>query len=909
MKIHHLAVEEAFLSLHSRPEGLTSEEAGRRLTEFGHNRVKRLERTPLWQQFAHGFTHFFALILWIAVVLAFLAEYFEPGASMATLGCAILGVIVINGLFSFWQEYRAERALAALQELLPHEVKVARDRKVQQLPAAELVPGDVILLDDGDDIPADCRVVEAFAVRVNNATVTGESLPKGRDAHPSQEELFHHSRNILLAGTSMVAGQARALVFATGMQTEFGQIAHLSQDSRARLSPLQKEIVRLSRVVAVLALVLGVVFFLIGQMLGLSFWHNFIFAIGIIVANVPEGLLPTVTLSLAMASQRMARRQALIRHLPSVETLGCATVICTDKTGTLTENRMEVQRLFFGGQFQGVEAANARSRRFFEVAVFCHTLKQVENHGQATTLGDPMEIALVEMGRQLLPAIPDYPREDEVPFDSDRKRLSTLNRTPDGLVLYTKGALETVLPLCQRIECNGKVESLTTDWSRKLLEAQDAMAEDGLRVLAFAYRQVMPGEEHDRLEEDLVLCGLVGLRDPPRPEVPAAMRQCQAAGIKVIMVTGDHPETARAIARQIGLITSSHPVIISGEELRRLSSTQLQLTLDAPEILFARVGADQKMRIVQALKAKGQVVAVTGDGVNDAPALRHADIGIAMGRSGTDVARAASDMVLLDDNFATIVSAIEEGRTVYANIRKFLTYILTSNVPELVPYLAFVLFKIPLALTIIQILAVDLGTDMLPALALGVEPPDQEVMRQPPRSRQEPLLNLSLLLRSYGFLGVLEATAAMAAFFFVLLGGGWSYGQVLSTSDTLYLQATTACLSAIIVMQVINVFLCRSDWDSAIASGFWSNPWILAGIIAEVMLIGLIGFTAMGNFLFATAPIPFTVWLFVFPFALGMFGLEEGRKWLVRLWKKPRSFLVMPDRQPSGTPQPDSAAS
>ncbi|HLB02239.1 MAG TPA: cation-transporting P-type ATPase [Nitrospiria bacterium] len=888
MKIHHLTVQEALKSLQSGVDGLSGPEARRRFMEFGPNQVERVKKEPLAFQFLRGFTHFFALILWVAAGLAFFAEWNDPGKGMAALGLAILGVILVNALFSFTQEFRAERAISALQKLLPHLVKALRDRKVVQIPAAELVPGDLILLEQGDNIPADCRLVQGFGVRVNNATITGESLPKARDEHPSTEEDLTQSKNVLLAGTSLVSGETKALVFATGMHTEFGKIAHLTQTAGEALSPLQKEVILLSRMVALLATALGVIFFFIGRALGLSFWENFIFAIGIIVANVPEGLLPTLTLALAMGSQRMARRNALIRHLPSVETLGSATVICTDKTGTLTQNRMAVKRIYLSDQLyhpaELYQDAHLKEdyRFFFEVALFCQDLKTVVKQGREELLGDPMELSLVEMAKKVIPGVEEYPRVDEIPFDSDRKRLSTLHNTPRGLMLYTKGALEMLLPLCHQVQMGVEVRPLTSGLKEQFLKAQESMAEEGLRVLAFAHRAIPEGYDLLRLEENLILSALVGLEDPPRPEVLEAIQKCKGAGIKVIMVTGDHPHTARAIAREIGLVRSPTPVIVRGEELRRISDTQLQLALDAPEIIFARVGADQKMRIVSALKRKGEIVAVTGDGVNDAPALRQADIGIAMGITGTDVAREAADMVLMDDNFASIVSAVEEGRAVFANIRKFLTYILTSNVPEIVPYLAFVLFKIPLPLTIIQILAVDLGTDMLPALALGAEKPEPQVMQRPPRSPKERLWNWSLIARAYLFLGVMESVAAMAAFFFVLHGGGWQYGQDLGRNELLYLQATTACLSAIIIMQVVNVFLCRSDRESAFSFGLFSNKLILWGIITEVVLILLIDYTPWGNLIFGTAPISKGAWLFVIPFAMGMLILEELRKWFLR---------------------------
>ncbi|MDD5240172.1 MAG: cation-transporting P-type ATPase [Sulfuricella sp.] len=889
MKIHHLTAAETIKSLNSTPDGLSGGEVARRLGEFGPNRVERIAKEPLALRFLKEFTHFFALILWFAAALAFAAEFSGPGKGMATLGWAILGVILINGVFSFWQEYRAEKALAALENLLPHQVKVLRSGKIGEIPAAELVPGDILILQEGDDIPADCRLIEAFGVRVNNATVTGESLPKARDAHPADADDLLGAKNILLAGTSLVSGEAKAVVFATGAHTEFGKIAHLTLTAGGALSPLQREIARLSRLVAVLATLLGVIFFVAGQFIGLTIWESLIFAIGIIVANVPEGLLPTVTLALAMATQRMARRNALVRHLPAVETLGSATVICTDKTGTLTQSRMAAKEVFLAAEIHVVAdfacdpilLKNYRS--FLETALLCHNLRVTGENGASELLGDPMEIALVRMAQDALPELPAYPRMDEVSFDTDRKRLSTLHRTPAGLALYTKGALETLLPLCAYVKIGTKTLPLTPELREKFVAAQEAMAEKGLRVLAFAHRDAIPENcSREQWEQDMTLTGLAGLEDPPRPEVPEAIRKCHEAGIRVIMVTGDHPHTARAIAREIGLTRSNAPLVINGEELQRMSGIQLQLALDAPEIIFARVGADQKLRIVTALQSKGETVAVTGDGVNDAPALKQADIGIAMGISGTDVAREAADMVLLDDNFATIVAAIEEGRAVFENIRKFLTYILTSNIPELVPFLAFVLFRTPLPLTIIQILAVDLGTDMLPALGLGTEKPHPGVMQKPPRSRHDRLLNWPLLVRAYLFLGVMEAAAAMAAFFFVLHHAGWRYGQPLAAADPLYLQATTATLSAIIAMQVMNVFLCRDSREPAYSPGLSGNRLIWAGIVTEIALIILIDYTPWGNLVFGTASIGVEVWLFAMPFALGMAVLEESRKWVVR---------------------------
>ncbi len=471
----------------------------------------------------------------------------------------------------------------------------------------------------------------------------------------------------------------------------------------------------------------------------------------------------------------------------------------------------------------------------------------------------------------------DVATEGEIPFDSDRRRMSVVVAIGGERWLYCKGAPEAVLPLCDRIDDRGALLPLDDEGRRRITAAQEAMAEGGLRVLAFACRKLAAGEATE--ERNLALSGLVGLHDPPRAEAPEAIARCRSAGIKVIMVTGDHPHTAVAIAREIGLVKSASPVVIQGEALRKMTPAQLQIALDSPEIVFTRVTAEQKLTVVEGLKRKGHVVAVTGDGVNDAPALRAAHIGIAMGISGTDVAKEAADMILLDDNFASIVSAIEEGRAVFANIRKFLTYILTSNIPELVPYLAFVLFRIPLPLTIIQILAVDLGTDMLPALALGAERPHRALMERPPRPAREPLLTWPLLARAYLWLGMLQAAASMAVFFFVLQGGGWAYGEVLGATDPLYLQATTACLAAIVMAQVVNVFLCRHPEASALRSAPPGQPVAPGGDRGRDRphprdrLHARSGMRRSGR-----GPSPAEPWLLMILFALGIGLLEELRK-------------------------------
>lgn len=886
MKLHQLSVSEALASVRSSAQGLAASEAAARRVEYGPNRVEPLARESAWLRLLKEFTHLFSIILWIAAGLAFLADWFDPSQGMARVGWAVVLVILVSGLFSFWQEVRVERTLAALQGLLPQQCEVLRDGAVARLAAEALVPGDVVLLAQGDNVPADCRLIEAFGLRVNRATVTGESRPRSCDAAPSAEELALDARNILLAGTSVVSGQGRAVVFATGAHTEFGRIAHLTQAAAGEDSPLRREIARLSRSIAILALCIGAAFFVIGQMAGVPFWRDTILSLGIIIALVPEGLLPTLTLSLVLAAQRLARKNVLIRHLPSVETLGSVTVICTDKTGTLTENHMRASRVVLG--LEALDAAALAARPdlvaahplFFRVARWCQDLTETRDKGHSRFDGDPLEIALVEMSAAFAP--PPPARSEEWPFDSERMRQSVRYPDADGPLLVCKGAPESVLPLCETILLPAGPAPLDTATRARLQRAQDDMAEAGLRVIALAARR-LPAECPPGLEEQaLALCGLVGIADPPRAGVEAAIATCHSAGIKLIMVTGDNPRTALAIARQIGLVKGNAPGVITGPELSRLHPAQLQLALDAPEILFARVAADQKMRIVEALKAKGHVVAVTGDGVNDAPALSAAHIGIAMGKSGTDVAKEAADMVLLDDHFASIVNAIEEGRAVFQNIRKFLTYVLVHNVAELVPTLAFALFHIPLPLTPVQALAIDMGTDSLTALGLGVERGDPGLMRRPPRPRGERLLSLAVALRAYVFLGLFEAAAVLAAFFHVLDAGGWAYGTDLAANDPLYRQATTASFAAIVLLQIVNVFLCRSAWRSAFSTGLGGNPLILCGVALEAGLLGLISYTAWGNALFGTAPLPLDVWLFLLPWAAGMLAIEEARKWLVR---------------------------
>ncbi len=889
MAIQALKSDDVYSALHTGPSGLDEDEASQRLKTFGLNKIIETQKVSLFRSILKHFTNLLALLLWAASIAALAGEILRPGEGFFILGLAILGVILINGGFAFYQEYKAEKAFVELRKLLPYMVTVVRNGREKYFPATEIVPGDVVLLKEGDRVPADIRLLDVSEIKVDNSSLTGESKPVRRDpdVHPDVE--LADSQNIVFAGTSVVQGRGRGVVFATGMSTEFGKIARLTSEVASGMSPLELETIRVTRTITAMAVALGIVFFVAGIFLGRGFWENLVFTLGIVVANVPEGLLPTVTLSLAMASQRMAGKKALVKKLSAVETLGSVTVICTDKTGTLTQNVMSVVSIYVNGALK--EPGYTGEDRDFGAGMLIKGIALCNDacFRDGVVSGEQTEKALLEFADRYMDThslMETEPRLAGHCFDPFRKWMATLHRNQSGTIVYVKGAPEVIIPMCSSTIHEGEVVIFDECKKKWAQDALNEMTGRALRVLAVAYREC---PEWDRIE-NLTFAGLIGIEDSPRPEVPDAVRNCREAGIKIIMVTGDNPETAKAIGREIGLF--SDPEIVTGAELRGMSHKTVLDHLSRSEIAFARVTPADKMTIVSALKDIGEVVAVTGDGVNDAPALKRADIGIAMGLSGTDVAKEAADIVLLDDNFATIVKAIEEGRAVFENIKKFTTYILSSNIPELVPYIAHMLFAIPLPLTIVQILAVDLGTDMLPALALGAEPPEPGILKRPPRPVRERLLSLPLIARAYFFLGPIEAIAAMAGFFWFLSVNGWQWGEQLAVNDPLYLQATTVCLTGIIITQIANVFVCRSGILSVFSIPLWSNRFLIAGIVVELAIILLIVFTPQGNILFGASPIPLTAWLFLVPFAFLLLGVEEARKAYVRKKTRCRASIL-----------------
>jgi potassium/sodium efflux P-type ATPase len=938
--IWSLTPQEVYRNLTTTSQGLNESEANLRLKQYGYNELPEPQTRPLILRFIDQLTHFMALLLWVAGILAFVSQIPE-------LGWAIWAVIWINALFSFWQEFQAEKALTALKQVLPAQVKVYRDNTLCQIPARELVTGDVIQLEEGDKISADARLVESQSLYLDVSILTGESLPVPRSHELVTAENMRASdaTNLIFAGSTVASGRGLGVVYATGTHTEFGQVAHLTANVKREPSTLEIQISKVVHIITLIAISMGVIIFLLTKFLvGMGIRESFIFAIGIIVAFVPEGLLPTVSLALAIGVKRMARKNALVRRLSAVETLSATTVICTDKTGTLTKNEMTVRQLWIPGaevnitgvgyepkgeveitnlEFKSESESESESESHVKLllagAALCTNAKlnHLPGSSQWQELGDPTEAALlvvaIKGGFNLEKLQNQVPRLREIPFDSHRRMMTVLVENNDNIenipdifknskLIFTKGSPLDVLQHSDFIFKSGKQQEITEQERQQIETENDKFASQGYRVLAVAARQgnqELLAEDNDSLEQNLTFLGLVAMIDPPRPEVADAIALCHLAGIQVTMITGDYGLTAAAIAQKVGLLngkSNGKIRVINGEQLSHLSDAQLRQILHKQKqgLVFARVMPEQKLRLVEAYKNLGHIVAVTGDGVNDAPALRAANIGIAMGMNGTDVAREAADIVLVDDNFATIVEAIEQGRAVYQNIRKFITYILASNAAEFLPFLFMVLFKIPPALVILQILAIDLGTDMLPALALGAERPERGSMTQPPRKKSQQLLDLPLMLRAYCFLGLLEGLAGMAGFFLVWLSNGYGIRElqaiapsILShsanaTTMAIYHQATTMTLAVIVACQDGNVFACRSERFSIFRLGFFTNRLIWLGIAVEWALILSIIYSPTLQKIFSTASLTAIQWLTLLicpPFIL---LADEIRKKIVR---------------------------
>ena len=880
---HALELAEVFRELSSAEEGLTAEAARERLERIGPNELQAGQRVSAWRILLDQFKNVLLLILIIAT-----------GLSIATghgTEAIVIGVIVLFAVgLGFYQEYRAERAMEALQQMAAPTATAIRDGAEAQVPARDLAPGDVILLKAGDKVPADCRLIEIANLQADEAALTGESVPVEKQTKSlAGENLSAGDRtNMAFAGTAVTYGRGRAVVVATGMNTEFGQIATMLQGVKQTRTPLQENLDRVGRTLAVVALVIVIL------IVALGLWRMeeskqtiselLLFGIALAVAVVPEALPAVVTVSLAIGVQRMIKRHALIRRLPAVETLGSTSVICSDKTGTLTKDEMTVRELFVAGRTYEVSGAGYAPQGEFtddgqkvdapeplvellRAGVLSSDARLIKGDGDRWHIqGDPTEGALVAVaakaGLDKSQLDSELPRVDEIPFSSETKRMTTLHRAADGVLAYTKGAPEVLLRACKTQLTEQAETELNEQELEAILAAGRRMAEKALRVLALARQQQA---SRDSVNERLTFLGLVGMMDPPRPEAKAAVEKCAAAGIMVKMITGDHPLTAKAIAKDLGIAKAGR--VVTGAELDDISDEAFPSEVESIEV-YARVSPAHKLRVVTALQARGHVVAMTGDGVNDAPALRKADIGIAMGITGTDVTKEAAEMTLTDDNFASIVAAVEEGRGIYGNIKKYLMYLLSANIGEIGLMAGASLLGLPMPLSAVQILYVNLATDGLPALALAVDPPADDIMQQPPRPRGTGIFTPSVIR-------------------LMVLGGAWSAlvnlaifigAQQLGYKDG----AMTLVFVSLVLMEFFKAYGFRSDHQHVLYRPL-ANRWLNVAILWEVGLLLLILYVPFLQNAFGTQPLTLAEWAVILFLAHTILPVLEFGKWLERL--------------------------
>ena len=875
---HSLAIRNVISKLGSDLSGLREEEARSRLGQFGYNELEREKKPSSVAVFLRQFKNVLVIILLAAALISFaLGETVDAAV--------ILGIVFAVSLLGFFQEYRAERALEALKRMAALTATVIRGGVESEIPARELVPGDIVVLSVGDKGPADLRLIEAVNLRVDESALTGESVPseKGIDPVPKDAPLAERLC-VVYAGTVVSYGRGKGVVFSTSQQTEFGKIASMMRAAPKVKTPLELRIERVGRLLGTIMVLVAVLVLLLGLARGSPLLEMFLWAVSLAVAAVPEALPAVVTGGLAIGVRRMAKRNAIVRRLPAVETLGSTTVICSDKTGTMTKGQMTVRRIHLGEHSYEVTGAGYEPRGeilrdgtpsvnddialIAKVAVLCNDAS-FNATSALKIVGDPTEVALLvvaaKAGEREEKLRSAYPRVFEVPFTSERKRMTTVHNTPDGQLLYCmKGALEAVLPSCEAAYFQGRHVRIDEGTVRRIHSVGEQMAKDALRVLAFAYKT--PPEELQALEESgsergLVFLGLMGLMDPPREEVKDAVQKCYDAGIKVVMITGDHKGTAQAVAEELGLLSSGGR-ILTGTELDSLGPQEFDQVVE-DVVVYARVSPEHKLRIVRALKGKGHIVAMTGDGVNDAPALKNADIGVAMGVTGTDVTKEAADVVLADDNFASIVAAVEEGRAIFDNIRKYLMFLLSANTGELLIMLSAGLLGYPLPLVPVQILFVNLATDGLPALALGIDPPMQDLMHRPPR---DPKLSIFADLKGWiAGIAVLLSLAMMGLFAYSLMSGSLA-------------EARSLVFASIILFELTFVFSCRSQSQTILSLGLTSNKYLVAAVLSQLMLLLLILYTPSIASLFDVSPIAFGDWSTVIAAGISGFIFAETTK-------------------------------
>ncbi|MDT8716631.1 calcium-translocating P-type ATPase, PMCA-type [Clostridium sp. 19966] len=811
--------------------GLTSSEANRRLKQYGLNRLEKKNKISPYKIFLEQFNDF---IIWVLMVATVISWYMGESGEAVT----IIIIIVMNAFMGFIQEYKTEKSLEALKSMAAPTAKVIRDGKIKIINAETIVIGDMLVLESGDKIPADAIILNSNSVTVDESLLTGESVGVTKSNRDKENKIF--------MGTIVMSGKATARVIYTGMSTEMGKIADMLQNIEAEKSPIKEKLNSIGKVLVVLCIVICAIVTALGIMRGNNPMDMFLLGVSLAVAAIPEGLPAIVTVALALGVSRMLKRNALIRKLPAVETLGCTSIICSDKTGTLTQNKMTVKALYYNNRNISLENTsltitqdNSMLKKIFVNCSDCSFDFEKKSVEQAV-FGDPTETALIRVFFRDVMELKKYTlnslREYEVPFDSSRKMMTVIMKENGVKICYVKGAPERIIERCKWILINGEVKVFTPDYKRQVEAAVEAMSNKALRCIAGAYKK--DGITYSRsVEKDLVFVGVAGIIDPPRKEVKDAVLKCKIAGIKPVMITGDHKNTAFAIGKELNICKSMEEVI-TGEELDKLSDKELKSKIDKMSI-FARVNPNHKLRIVKCFKSKNKIVAMTGDGVNDAPAVKEADIGIAMGISGTDVTKEAASMILLDDNFATIVASVEEGRVIYNNIRKFIRYLLSCNLGEVLTMFLASLYNLEVPLTAIQILLVNLATDGLPAIALGVDPPDGDIMNEKPRPKEEGVfargLTEKIVLRG-GLIGICTIMTFIV---------GKNYGYSLE-------KCRTMALSTLVLSQLIHVFECRSERKSIFEINPFTNPYLLGAVAISICMIVSVVYIPLFQGIFGT---------------------------------------------------------